>query len=128
MNCPYCKKPAEYTSNIVVYGKPYGKWPMIWICRCLPGFAYVGCHNETDKPLGTMASQQLRHWRIKAHAAIDPIWQERRMIRGEVYEWLSDRMDKVVHIGEADTAMCRQIILLAQELEQELEAKTELLK
>lgn len=121
--CPYCRKPAQYTSNEEVYGKPYGKWPMIWLCKCQPGFAYVGCVRDTDKPLGTMASKPLREMRIQAHAAIDPIWKEGRMKRGEVYEWLSGRMGRVVHVGESDTAACRQIILLAEELERQLDAE-----
>jgi hypothetical protein len=118
--CPYCNQPAEWTSNAAVYGREHGKSWMMWLCRCQPGFVYVGCHQNSRTPLGTMANKELRAWRIKAHAAIDPIWKDGRMQRQEVYDWLSERRGFRVHVGESDIAACRQIIHLAEQLEASL--------
>ena len=71
MNCPYCNNPAEWVSNAEVYGRPYGKSWMMYLCR--PCDARVGCHQNSQTPLGTMANKELRGWRIKAHDAIDPM-------------------------------------------------------
>ena len=46
--CDYCGRRAEFVDSKVIYGKSYG---MIYLCRCCPGYAYVGVHKGTD--LGT---------------------------------------------------------------------------
>lgn len=116
MNCPYCHKPAEWVPNEVVYGKRYGKSWMVWLCRCLPNYVYVGCHKNTRRPLGTMANSELRGWRRKAHKAFDPIWQDREMKRPDAYAWLAGRMKVAeAHVGEFDIAQCQRVIQLAGE-------------
>lgn len=107
MNCPYCKKPAKWVENKIVYGRNYGKSYMIWWCPC---GAYVGCHQNTQKPKGTMANAELRAWRIKAHAVIDPLWKNGEMKCWEVYRMLNDIFGKEIHIGESDIKMCQEII------------------
>ena len=46
---------------------------------------YVGCHNNTRKPLGTMADKELREARMAVHAKIDPLWRSGRHRRSDVY-------------------------------------------
>ena len=108
MICPYCKKEAEWVPNENVYGKRYGKSYMCYYCK--PCDAYVGCHNNTKQPLGTMANKELRDWRIKAHAVIDPIWKSGKQSRREVYSKLSEHFGKEIHIGEANVLSCIEII------------------
>lgn len=55
MICPYCKRPAKWVENKEIYGKNYGKSYMMWLCK--PCDAYVGCHNNTKEPLGTLANK-----------------------------------------------------------------------
>lgn len=43
--CDYCGRRAEFVDSKVIYGKSYG---MIYLCRCRPGYAYVGVHKGTD--------------------------------------------------------------------------------
>lgn len=106
--CPYCKQPAVWCENSVIYnGRNYGKSYMCYYCR--PCDAYVGCHNNSRRPLGTMANKETREWRKKAHAAIDPIWQRKMMTRTKLYE-LKKHFGHEVHIGESDAAQCRAII------------------
>jgi len=112
MICPFCNKPAEWVENKEVYGRNYGKSFMIWLCK--PCDAYVGCHENTKKPLGVMANRETREWRVKAHEAFDPIWKEKVMTRQGGYKWLRERLGRRIHIGESDIETCRAIIELCK--------------
>lgn len=120
MNCTYCQQPAEFVSHEAIYGKRYGdkSW-MVWLCR--PCNAYVGVHqNNPARPLGTMANKELRAWRQKAHAAIDPLWESGLMKRKAVYARLSEMMGYEVHVGESNAKQCAAIIEAAKQIETEL--------
>ena len=110
MNCPYCLNLAEWVENKAIYGKNYGKSVMIYLCR--PCNAYVGCHNNTRKPLGTMANAETRAWRKKAHEKFDVLWRgtAKRMNRAKAYGLLQSHFGFAVHIGESDVEMCKNII------------------
>jgi zinc-finger-containing domain len=112
--CPYCDTPAEWVSNEVVYGRPFGESHMIWLCR--PCWAYVGCHQNSGRPKGTLANADLRAMRIAAHAHIDPLWQTGRYKRKTVYRALKKVFGREIHIGESDEATCREILALKIEL------------
>jgi len=109
MECPYCKKEAKWVENKEVYGINYGRSFMCWYCKDCD--SYVGCHNNTKKPLGTMANKELRGWRIKAHAVIDPLWRNGEMKRHEVYKMLADEFGRVIHIGESNIRTCKEILI-----------------
>jgi hypothetical protein len=108
MICPYCKNPAQWVENKEIYGKNYGKSYMMWLCK--PCDAYVGCHNNTKEPLGTIANKETREARKRAHEAFDPMWKTGFMLRKEAYEILNNHFGFEVHIGESDISMCEQII------------------
>lgn len=112
--CPYCNKEATYAPNEEWYGKRYGKSYMAYFCR--PCDAYVGTHNNTTQPLGTMANKELRNARMKAHAVIDPLWRSGKMKRGQLYAKLNRHFGKHVHIGESDLKLCDEIIQFAATL------------
>lgn len=113
MICPYCKKDAPWVDNAEVYGRRYGKSYMCYYCRDCD--AYVGCHNNTQRPLGTMANKELRELRKAAHVHIDPLYKSGRMKRGTLYKRLQDYLGREIHIGEADEATCRQIATIPLE-------------
>lgn len=116
LTCPYCKAKAEFVDSAEIYGRSYG---MIYLCR--PCDAYVGVHKGTEKPLGRLANAELREWKIKAHAAFDPLWK-RKMIRdncrkqvarGKGYKWLAGQLEincSDCHIGMFDVKMCKKVI------------------
>lgn len=108
MKCPYCNKEARWCENKAIYGRNYGKSYMCYYCKDCD--AYVGCHQNTKTPLGTMANAELRKWRKKVHAVIDPLWQSRTMTRKEVYTMLFRRFGEEVHVGQSDIVRCREII------------------
>lgn len=108
MKCPFCNNNAEWVENKEIYGTNYGKSYMCYLCRSCD--AYVGCHQNTKKPLGTMANKELREWRKKAHANIDPQWKDFGRSRGSVYAELKELFGKEVHIGESDIETCKKIV------------------
>jgi hypothetical protein len=57
-----------------------------------------------------MANKETREWRIKAHDAFDPIWQNKPISRLRAYEGLNNHFGFPVHIGSCDIKMCKKII------------------
>jgi len=127
MDCPYCKKEAEWVENKKIYGKNYGRSFMVYFCRACD--AYVGCHNNTRKPLGTMADRDTREWRKKAHAAFDPLWKIinptrrpyklKRLLqsaRQKAYNRLKNHFGEEIHIGESNVERCKKIISVCEKL------------
>jgi hypothetical protein len=114
MKCPYCGNDAEWVDNATVYGKRFGKSYMMWVCR--PCDARVGCHQNTQKPLGTLANKELRDARMRVHALIDPLWKSKHFSRGRVYNMLSDAFGEPVHVGESDLSRCAEILETAPKL------------
>ena len=109
ITCPYCNKEPEWVENSVVYGRRYGRSYMCYYCKSCD--SYVGCHQNTRSPLGTMANKELREWRKRAHAVFDPLWKGGKKSRGSAYELLSNIMKKnEVHIGQSTVEECKQII------------------
>lgn len=109
MECPYCGKQARWCENKEKYGKNYGKSYMCYLCEC---GAYVGCHNNTKKPLGTLASPELQQLRRKVHTIIDPMWRNGKMTRRNVYAYLSKIMGKTYHTGETTIEDCKKLLNL----------------
>ena len=107
--CPYCDQQARYMDSKHIYhGVSYG---MSYVC--LPCQAWVGVHKGSDKPLGRLANAELRSWKIKAHAAFDPLWKSKKMSRGAAYRLLQDKLgiDKSeCHIGMFDVDTCKRTI------------------
>jgi len=108
--CPYCGRQAEYVDTKEIYGKSYG---MAYLCR--PCDAYVGVHDGTDQPLGSLANWELRRWRNRAHAAFDPLWQRGRFRRrrNDAYAWLAEKMGlpkEETHIAMFNVPQCKQVI------------------
>lgn len=108
--CPICNEPGQWVENSVVYGKRYGKSYMCYWCP--KDRTYVGCHNNTAEPLGTMADQELRELRKSAHALFDPLWKSGKLTRRKAYKYLTEGLGekKQVHIAWSDKEKCQRII------------------
>jgi hypothetical protein len=113
MKCNYCHKDAQWVSNEKIYGRRYGQSYMIWHCE--PCKAYVGCHRNTKRPLGTLAKIELRELRKKAHSVFDPLYRDfRSATRTKEYKHMSEYFGKEMHIGESDEQQCLEIISYAE--------------
>ncbi len=113
MECPYCKKQAIWCENKEIYGKNYGKSYMCWLCKFCN--AYVGCHNNTKNPLGTMTNAETREWRKKVHEKIDPLWKSGKISRGKLYRNITRQLGlkKSYHTGYSDIEQCKKILELS---------------
>lgn len=110
--CSYCGRQAKLVTGAEIY--PHRRdlhKKLIWSCK--PCGAYVGTHEGTEKPLGRLANEELRNWKMKAHKAFDPKWRSGEMKRQEAYKWLSNQLDidrEKCHIGMFDIDMCKRVI------------------
>ncbi len=108
MICPNCKQPAPWVENKEKYGRNYGRSYMCYFCK--PCGYYVGCHNNTQKALGTMISSEHCKWRKAVHKKIDPLWQSGKTERKHVYSRISRILGFTYHTGEADVETCKKVM------------------
>lgn len=113
-NCRFCGGAVELVNNAMFYGgREYG-WPFAYACFACG--ARVGCHPGTDIPLGTLADKATMQARRAAHAAFDPLWQNKGVgVRKRAYQALSKAMGKnAAHISWMDADECLIVVSLVQ--------------
>lgn len=117
--CPYCGAQAEYKDAFAIYRRM--GFGMVYQCPKPACDAYVGVHEGTDKPKGSLANAKLRTLRKQVHAVFDPLWRETKEFeRTELYEATSHVLGlKEFHIGEMRDAQAQAFLddkdgLLAQ--------------
>jgi len=110
--CPYCHERAKIVFGTTIYPhRPDLADKMFY--QCAPCDAYVGCHPNTDRPLGQLANAELRKVRREAHMAFDPIWKNKLMSRTRAYDWLSRSLGipkHRCHIGMFDVDLCKKTV------------------
>lgn len=111
--CHYCGNETKLvTGNIIYPHRKDLKKKKFYLC--LPCNAYVGCHANTDKPLGIVANATLRKYKGIAHATFDPIWRNRKLMkRSEAYKWLAKSLGiprSECHIGMFNVDMCKKVV------------------
>jgi hypothetical protein len=81
--------------------------------------AYVGCHEGTERSLGSLANRELRYWRKITHYAVDMAWKKAsdpKKARQRIYIWMSQVLGRGIettHIGMFDKKDCMEIIKAA---------------
>ena len=113
--CPYCKRPGVLRPAAYVYGdNNLDPEKYLYVCSGYPECgAYVGVHEGSRKPKGTLADSELRNKRIRAHRAMDTLVRAGCMSRDGVYVWLSSRLNlpyEETHIGYFSDYFCEQAI------------------
>lgn len=108
VTCNYCGRRAERVTGADVYA---GRADLAdkFFYRCRPCDARVGCHPGTDRPLGALATRELRRMRIVVHDVFDRLWQSKQMTRGQAYAWLRAELGlgpDECHIGMFDERRC----------------------
>lgn len=117
--CPYCQKPALLVTGKEIYPHRDDLHAKRFY-QCRPCQAWVGVHDGTTTPLGSLANAELRRWRSAAHEVFDPLWRNTRARRGEVYAWLSGVLGiptKDCHISMFDVSTCKKVIVAVQRRE-----------
>lgn len=89
--CRYCEGPVELVRHREVYGRDYGKWPYLYLCRSCG--AYVGLHPHTQKALGSLADAELREarkiWKGPFLDVTEGVFQGDR---SAAYRWLAEAL------------------------------------
>ncbi len=90
-----------------------------WACEC---GAFVGCHWKTSqptRPLGVLATQELKNVRKEIHAILDPLWRSGQVSRGKIYASLSQKLGYEYHTGETRSVEeAQKVLKIAQEFKQ----------
>lgn len=66
----------------------------------------VGCHHKTadrTKPLGNIATPELKKARQYIHRILDPLWINKVIPRGKIYADLASELGYEYHTGEIKT-------------------------
>ena len=72
-----------------------------WKCDACGNF--VGCHHKTKdrtKPLGCIATPELKKARQQIHKILDPIWKSGAMTRKELYQKISENIGWSYHTAK----------------------------
>lgn len=121
--CDVCGGPVSFVTDDVIYGALSGHWPYRYLCDDERCGAHIGCHLNTDRPLGTMATEETRRARQAAHAIFDPLWKTGKMKRRQAYGWLAEKLhiDRALcHIGEFSVEQCKEVVRVCTELREEV--------
>lgn len=120
MKCPYCGGGVKLVPSSVVYPHYKGN-KKVWVCENYPKCdAYVGCHPNTEIPLGRLADKRLRTLKSEAHKQFDPLWKSGYMTRDKAYKWLAKELNltsRECHIGKFDNHMCNKVIEICRKVD-----------
>lgn len=102
--CCGCKKEVEarLTNGGELYPHRHDlRYLPFWICgNCK---SMVGCHHKTNdrtRPLGFLATAELRRAKKEIHKILDPIWKNGTLSRKQVYALISKSIGYQFHTAE----------------------------
>lgn len=115
--CDYCHRDAKLVTGKALYPHRPDLFHR-WFWQCEPCGAFVGCHKKEGgngdgtKPLGRLATPELRRAKMAAHEAFDGLWRSGRLKRGDAYGALARELGIAIqncHIGMFDLERCRAV-------------------
>ena len=118
--CPYCGGQALLREGSFLFEDVYVKH--LYVCVRYPECdSYVTAHDNSKKPMGSLANGALRKKRILAHQEFDRLWKGTAPIftRKQAYNWLSDKLGghiQAMHIGSMGDGMCELVIRSAKQI------------
>lgn len=116
-SCIYCDNNVEIVNNKEIYGKSYGKWPWVYLCKSCGSF--VGIHPKTNIPLGTLADTKTRKARVEAKEPFTNLYKSGRIIIDDAYLKLSQKLKiplNECHFGLFDINMCKKASIASREI------------
>ncbi len=126
--CVECKKVIDtiqktgkeiYPHREDLYKKIFYECP---ICK-----NYVGCHKDTNRPLGCIPNKELKNARQHIHTKLDGLWKSKLIGRTEIYKRLSRSLGYTYHTGNTKTIEeCREIYRILIKIENELTSSSHL--
>lgn len=86
----------------------------LYVCARYPVCdSYVGVHQKTKKPLGTLAPKTLRIKRMQAHRVFNRLWESGLMKKWQAYVWMQAKLglnSEQAHIARFSEYMCDLLI------------------
>jgi hypothetical protein len=125
VTCNYCGGPTELVTGEKLYPMA-GEVHQRRYYHCATCNAWVGTHEGTTIPQGTLANAMLRSWRGRALKEFDPLWKAKtegkakldpHTARVTAYAWLAVRLDVSLaecHIARFDEEKCRRVIEICE--------------
>ena len=90
---------ARLTDGYEMYKSRKDLYDLVfWVCPTCG--AFVGTHSKNNKPLGFLATPQVKVWRKNIHAILDPLWKSKKIKRGKAYAYISYRLGRTYHTAE----------------------------
>lgn len=121
IRCPYCGSQATLHPADYVYGKSAIPGNLLYVCDRYPACdAYVGAHQKTKLPMGSLANGDLRHKRIEAHRSFNWLWTSGLMTKSQAYRWMQAKLglsDSQAHIAKFSAYMCDQLICICRDVQ-----------
>ncbi len=102
-----CGNKPVFMDSKKIYGKSYG---MVYYCPFCK--EYVGVHNGTNIPLGTIADKETKKYRMQAHNLLEAKFGKNKT---KAYKWIRKTMhlsNENAHIGKFDKDDCIRLIEL----------------
>lgn len=120
--CCGCKKKvnAVLVEGYDIYPHREDLWDKkFYQCEC---GLYVGCHPNSERPLGCMATKEIKKARQKIHKILDPLWENKgKGKRTKLYKRLSDKLGYEYHTaGIRDIEEAGKIYKLVQTIRKEI--------
>lgn len=128
LTCPYCLCASKLTNAAEVYDVATRPGDVMY--ACFDCRAWVGCHANTSRALGSLADDNTRRARLTAHNHFDVLWlppktggyihqskEQSQRLRVLAYRWLSAAMglpEELTHIGMFTEAQCLQVVDLCR--------------
>lgn len=114
----HCGAHAMLRPASVVHGDK-AKGEYLYVCSRYPACdSYVGVHEKTRKPLGTLANRELRGKRIQAHRVFNQLWMSGMMKKWQAYKWMQAKLglnSDQAHIAKFSEYMCDELISLCEQ-------------
>lgn len=78
---------------------------------------FVGTHKGTDRPLGVIASAEIKKERMKIHSVLDPLWKSKKYPRKELYKQISSRLGYDYHTANLKSIEeCRKVYSIVSDI------------
>lgn len=69
----------------------------LYFWRCPNCKNFVGTHKGTIRPLGCIATKELKQYRMGLHDILDPIWKSGKVKRAKLYKQISKYLGYEYH-------------------------------
>jgi hypothetical protein len=120
----YCCNCESETKCNLINGKqayPHRDDILGYFWRCTQCGQFVGCHGLSTKPLGVIPTHEIKRARSELHKIIDPLWQNGKISRSDLYSKISEHLNFEYHTAELRTIEeCRKVWRFVKKLEPSL--------